>query len=67
MRTRLVEYGNMLLITVMRIVGVDLENARIPNAADKLRLLKAINNARRVLPIAVATKITGISPARFHS
>ena len=57
----------VLLITVMRIIGVDLERARVPNADDKLKLLKAIKSARRALPIAVATKIIGISPARYHS
>jgi transposase InsO family protein len=54
-----------VLVALVRIVGPDLTRLRIPAAADKTRLLRAIERSRDVLGLRRALRIVGLSPSRL--
>jgi len=56
-----------LLFTLVRLAGVRLHETRIPDGAVKAKLLAAIARARASLPLAVALRVLGLSPSRYHA
>ena len=56
-----------LLVALLRVSGFELERARVPEAADKRRLLSAIERARRTMPLSAALRVLRLSAARYHA
>lgn len=56
-----------LVLTLLRISGFDFERARVPDAADKRRLLAAIERARRAMPLTAALRVLQLSSSRYHA
>ena len=44
-----------------------LGGSRLPDGAAKERVLRAINSARKALPLTVALKVLGLSPGRYRA
>lgn len=55
-----------LLIAVLRASKVELEYERLPDRDAKKILLRAIERARKVLPLGAALRITRLSASRYH-
>ena len=53
--------------TLIAVLGVSLENLRVPTAAAKRKLLRAIRVARKVILLSAAAEVLGISPARYYA
>ena len=56
-----------LLLVVVRLTGFRMDGERLPDGLDKARVLKAIETARRVLPLRAALRVMHISAARYHA
>lgn len=56
-----------LLVALIRALGVSLARTRVPEAADKARLLSAIERARRTLPPGSVLRILGLTASRYHA
>jgi putative transposase len=56
-----------LVLALLRVSGFDLERARVPCAADKRRLLSAVERARRTTPLSAALRVLRLSAARYHA
>jgi len=56
-----------LVLALLRVSGFTLEFARVPDAADKRRLLRAIERARRSMPLSAALRVLRLSAARYHA
>ena len=57
-----------LLVALARVRGGRLSDAeRLPEGADKQRLLHAITRARRVMPLAHTLRVLGLSPSCYHA
>ena len=56
-----------LLFMLVRLVGARLDETRIPDGAAKGKLLAAITRARAGIPLAVALRVLGLSPSRYHA
>ncbi|MFC1762657.1 transposase [Planctomycetota bacterium] len=56
-----------LLVALMKVSGFSLENSRLPEGAQKARLLRAIDLSVSVLPLGVALRLLRLSPSRYHS
>jgi hypothetical protein len=56
-----------LVLTLLRISGFELERARVPDSADKRRLLSAMARARRAMPLSAALRVLRLSSARYHA
>ena len=56
-----------LLLALVRLHGLGLSSNRVPDGAAKARLLRAIDSARRALPLSVALKILGLAPGRYRA
>jgi putative transposase len=56
-----------LLLSLLRISGFELEGARVPEAADKRRLLSAIERARKAMPLSAALRVLRLSSARYYA
>jgi hypothetical protein len=56
-----------LVLALLRFSGFTLEIARVPDAADKRRLLRAIERARRSMPLSAALRVLQLSAARYHA
>ena len=56
-----------LVLTLLRISGFALERARVPDAANKRRLLSAIERARKAMPLAAALRVLRLSSSRYHA
>ncbi|MFC1763507.1 transposase [Planctomycetota bacterium] len=56
-----------LLVALMKVSGFSLENSRLPEGAQKARLLRAIELSLSVLPLPVALRLLRLSPSRYHS
>jgi transposase InsO family protein len=57
-----------LLLALIRARAIELDRGtRVPGAVSKRRLLRAIERARKVMPLAHALRVLRISPARFHA
>jgi hypothetical protein len=58
----------LLLVALIRARGIELAFAqRLPDGAAKRTLLRAIDRARRVMPLAHALRVLRITPARYHT
>ena len=55
-----------LLLTLIRMLGIRWEEARLPEGTAKARLLRAIDRAKDSLSLKGALKVIGLSPARYH-
>jgi putative transposase len=56
-----------LLLLLIRLAGARLNETRLPAGADKQKVLTAIARARSTVPLAVALRVLGLSPTRFHA
>jgi hypothetical protein len=56
-----------LVLALLRISGFELEQTRVPDAADKRRLLAAIERACRAMPLSAALRVLGLSSSRYHA
>jgi transposase InsO family protein len=55
-----------LLLALLRASGFKLDLIRIPDAEGKRRLLGAVERARKIMPLAAALRVLGLSAARYH-
>ena len=65
-RLRIVTAVMILLQTLCRISKNRLDQQRLPEGADKKKLLSAIERGCRAIPIKAVLSIVGISPSRYH-
>ena len=56
-----------LLVALMKVSDFSLENSRLPEGAQKARLLRSIDLSLSVLPLRVALRLLQLSPSRYHS
>lgn len=56
-----------LLIAVVTVFGLKLGDKRLPEGKSKDRLLRAIERARKSLPLKAVLKVIGLSAGRYHS
>lgn len=56
-----------LLLAMIRTLDVSLARTRVPEGADKARLLTAIERARRALPLGAALRVMGLTASRYHA
>ena len=56
-----------LLVALVRSFGLKLSDQRLPEGAQKERVLKAIERPRKFLPLRVALRVIGLSVARYNS
>ena len=52
-----------LLVALMKVSGFSLDNSRLPEGAQKVRLLRAIDLSLSVLPLQVALRLLRLSPS----
>ena len=64
--TRLIALLRLVMV-LMKIAGFSLANARIPDEAEKHKLLRAIGRARSVLPLRIVLGVLRRSHSRYHS
>ncbi len=65
-RTALLEAIVALLVAVFRASKIQLDYERLPDGDAKRILLRAIERARRVLPLGAALRVTRLSASRYH-
>lgn len=56
-----------VLLVLVRTFRLDLTRRRVHQAKGKLRLLRAIDRARGILPLHRILRLTRLSPARYHA
>ena len=56
-----------LALLLLRISGFTLAGERLPNGLDKLRILRAIDQARACIPLQALLRFLRLSPSRFHA
>ena len=56
-----------LLLPLVRVRSVGLDGGRLPDGAAKARVLRAIDSARKALPLATALKVLRLSPPRYRA
>ena len=56
-----------LLFMLVRLAGTRLDDTHLPEGAAKRKVLAAITRARAGAPLAVALRVLGLSPSRYHS
>jgi hypothetical protein len=54
-----------LALILLRVSGFTLAGERLPNGPDKLRILRAIDQARACLPLRALLRLLRLSPSRF--
>lgn len=57
----------VLLVALVRVFGLKLSDKRLPEGKQKDRLLRAVDRARKSLPLKAVLKIIGLSAARYHA
>ena len=57
----------VLLTTLVRVLGLRLENLRVPTALAKGKVLRAIRATTKVVSISKAASMMGISTARYYA
>jgi len=55
-----------LVLALLRVSTFKLDLIRIPDAEEKRRLLSAVERARKIMPLAAALRVLGLSAARYH-
>ncbi len=56
-----------LVVVLLKASGFSLAGARLPDGANKVSLLRAIDRSRSVLSLRVALRVLRLSQARYHS
>jgi len=56
-----------LALVLVRLSGFTLSDERLPDAPDKLRILRAIDQARACIPLRALLRLLSLSPSRFHA
>jgi transposase InsO family protein len=56
-----------VLLAVLRVFGIDLARRRVPEGEGKLRLLRAVERAREILPLRRILRAASLSPSRYHA
>lgn len=56
-----------LALVLLRVSGFTLSGERLPNGPDKLRILRAIDQARACIPLRALLRLLRLSPSRFHA
>jgi putative transposase len=56
-----------LALVLLRVSGFTLSGERLPEGRDKLRILRAIEQARACIPLRALLRILRLSPSRFHA
>jgi putative transposase len=56
-----------LLFSLVHVTCVRLNDHRLPSGDAKRTLLRAVGRATQVLPLAVALRVVGLSPSRYHA
>jgi hypothetical protein len=55
-----------LVLTLLRVSGFQLVQARVAEANAKSQILSAVERARKGMPLAAALRVLGLSAARYH-
>lgn len=56
-----------LALVLLRVSGFTLASERLPDGPDKLRILRAIDQARACIPLQALLRLLRLSPSRFHA
>ena len=56
-----------LALVLLRVSGFTLSGERLPDGRDKLRILRAIDQARACIPLRAVLRLLQLSPSRFHA
>jgi len=56
-----------LLLALVRAFRLDLARRRVPEGDGKLRLLRAVDRAREVVPLRRVLRLVRLSPSRYHA
>ena len=56
-----------LVVVLLRVSGFTLSGERLPEGPDKLRILRAIDQARACIPLRALLRLLRLSPSRFHA
>src|SRR5207244_1199387 len=56
-----------LALALLRTSGFHLTGARLPDGRAKMRILRAVDRARRYLPLRAVLRFLRVSPSRFHA
>ncbi|MGQ0615299.1 MAG: transposase [Planctomycetaceae bacterium] len=56
-----------VLLALVRTFRLDLARRRVPEGKGKLRLLRAVERAREVLPLRRICRLARLSPSRYHA
>ena len=56
-----------LALVLLRVSGFTLAGERLPEGPDKLRILRAIDQARACIPLRALLRLLRLSPSRFHA
>jgi hypothetical protein len=56
-----------LMVVLWKASGFSQSGLRFPDPTGRLRLLRAIDRARAVLPLRAVLRIVGLSPSRYHA
>ena len=56
-----------LALVLVRVSGFTLSGERLPDAPDKRRILRAIDQARACIPLRALLRLLSLSPSRFHA
>jgi hypothetical protein len=56
-----------LLLTLVRVTGCRLDGERLPDGAEKMKLLTAIGKATKILALWSVLSVIGISKSRYHA
>lgn len=55
-----------LLLVFIQVLGIRLDETRLPEGAAKARLLRAIDRSKDSLSLKGALKVLGLSTSRYH-
>ena len=56
-----------LALVLLRVSGFTLSGERLPDGPDKLRILRALDQARACIPLRALLRLLRLSPSRFHA
>ena len=56
-----------LALILLRVSGFTLSGERLPDGQDKLRILRAVDQARACIPLRALLRLLHLSPSRFHA
>ena len=56
-----------LALVLLRVSGFTLSGERLLDGSDKLRILRAIDQARACIPLRALLRLLRLSPSRFHA